>query len=384
MLCFLFILFIFTPAAKAAEFDILLQSEIDARGVRSDNDGIIYASAAEHGTMLTIISVEKKNIIINLYGSENEPADKLSVPLGRRSFSIGITAPSDSLCIGIQYAGRSEYYRPVNDALTLSEAPCRQLIEIAVWKNGTLRTIPNPISVYNTVNELKLSRADSLPLTSVELDSNDKEEILNLLRACADIAEYDSRSYDIDELTRRVLYTHRNFTALTSLSAKSSEANPDLKFCSYDFIADAMRRAFRIEPKKPPVNMISELKYCFNNGNLYYTGGYSGYFLTTVGDIIRSYETGENTLYIIFSDTFTDAEHTPFPEYSTAEITRDPDGFYISSLRMGGDLNDLYESLQPEPEPDPGIFRYILPALIALAALAAIGIVIQLFLIHPR
>lgn len=384
MLCFLFVLFIFTPAVNAAEFDLLLQSEIDSRGVRKNGDGIIYAAPSEHNTMLTIISVEKKHIIIRLYGAENEPADTLRIPLGSHDFSLSITAPAEALCVSVGYSRKTEYYTLINDAFTLSAPPRGQLSQIAAWQRGRLIVAHDTVSVYDTLNNLKLRRADSLPLDSANFNDGDKEQIIRLLRACADIAEYDSRAYDIDELTRRVLYTHNNFTAVTKLDPKSSEANTALKSCSYDFIADAMHRAFRLEPKKPAVNMITELKYCFNNGYFYYSGGYSGYFLTTVGDIARAYEIEKDNLYIIFSDTFTDAEHEPFPEYSTATVAKDDDGFYIKSIHMGGDLSDLYEYLKPSEPERTSIIPYLLPILTVLAALAAIGTVIQLFLINPR
>ena len=152
--------------------------------------------------------------------------------------------------------------------------------------------------------------------------------------------------------------------------------------CSADFIDDAMNKAFRITPEKPAVNMLTALGYCYNNGFYYYTGGYSAYFCTDVKEIVKAYETADDSIYIIFRDIYTEGSNAPFSEYSTAAVEKDNDGFYLTELHMGGSLDDIENlSSADTVSKTPDIFTKYLPLLAGLLALALIGAVVYFFIL---
>lgn len=224
-------------------------------------------------------------------------------------------------------------------------------------------------------------------VSSAALSDNDRSNLIEIIAACADIPDYDAEETDRDELMRRVLYTHRNFMWLTNLEPGTQTGYNNLRLCRSDYIADALRLAFRITAEYPPANRLSDLGYCCNNGMFYWSGGYTKYYSTQVHEIINAYYTDNNTLIVTFTDTYTEADAEPINELSTAAFRHDSEGWYLTSIHMGkGAWQPSAESgaiMSPGNPILPIIHRY-LPWLIALLALAGAGIVVYVCMLKKH
>lgn len=369
----------------AAEFDDLLYNRIAEQGLYSGKHGIIYAAVVEHGTTLTVFSVGKNSFIINAFGSENEPADTLIIDYAKKSYcSISTAESTEDFCITVKSDKSNTYYRLINDAFAISHTPPESSKPIAEYKNGNIRLYLKPYTIYSLIDSFKLQRINHISGNETELADTDKSEILKLLRACADIYEYDSEQSDDDSLMRKVLYTHQNFSSLTSTPLVSSEENESLKLCSAEYITSVLYNVFRKTAPRPAVNMLTEIGYCYNNGYYYYSGGYTDYFRTEVHDILKVFKTAENNLYIIFSDTYTENDNT-LNEYSSAIIGKDKDGYFIKKLKMGDDFKNISSLTDTENENTFSFsqnFKKAVPFIIMLFTLAAVGAVIYFYIIR--
>lgn len=222
-------------------------------------------------------------------------------------------------------------------------------------------------------------------MSYTNLSDNDRSTLIAIIAACADIPDYDAEETDRDELMRRVLYTHRNFTWITDIPPGTQSGYNNLKLCRSDYIRDAMYRTFRVDAQRPPANRLADLGYCYSSGMYYWSGGYTKYYETQVHDIINAYYTDDNTLIITFTDTYIEAGAEPINEQSTATLRRDSEGWYLTSIHMGSDTIKATE--EPEAVLSPGnpllpMFYEYLPWFIALLTLAGAGIVIYIFLLR--
>lgn len=218
------------------------------------------------------------------------------------------------------------------------------------------------------------ARAESASLTAAERD-----EILLLLKACADVARYDAADYDEHELMRRILYTSENFRVLSDLPLNSG-GEGKRRLVSAAFIDDAAYKAFRLRPEHPGADRLTELGYCYVGGIYYYTGGYIGHFATDIKEITAVRRLSGSELYVEFDDTFTDAKTPLRSERSSAVIDRDADGIYLKALYMGGVPSP--ETAAPEnADRGKAPLERFLPAIILLLALAASAVVFYAFIL---
>ena len=200
---------------------------------------------------------------------------------------------------------------------------------------------------------------------------NDYEKMLPVIKSCADIGSYDSKSYDRDELMLRFLYTCENFKILTDTPMITSKSG-NINMCNTAFVKDAVYKAFRIDAPTPPPDKLTTLGYCENNGYYYFTGGYSEYFATDVKDILKVTPLDDGSVYVVFSNTYQSGNSSPQTEYNAIRLGYDSTGYYALSLDMGGNLTETDKHTAPEnhsPVKDY-ISRY-LPLFVALFTLAA-------------
>lgn len=214
---------------------------------------------------------------------------------------------------------------------------------------------------------------------------HDTQELLLLIKACADLTEYDSSDYDVDHLMRDVLYTHRNFMWLTSLKPESRSGYSGLNLCSADYIKSIMHRAFRIDAPKPAFSELNSKGYALNRGMYYWSGGYTAYYATEVHDIVQVYSPDRNTLHVVYSDTFIEEGKNAKQEYSSASFKYDDEGWYLTAIHPGGTPAPTETALPPTQEINSAIntIRLYLPFIIVLLALAAIGLVIYFHILKP-
>lgn len=371
-------------AAHAADFDIIISDSIDEHGIFSGGSGIVCCETA--GNSLAVVAVSGSSFVFTLYGAENEITDSMTVNTGgKRAYRIAIADFGGELGAAVYTDSVPEYFRPVNDALTLTDDKPVSELPAAEYKNGRIRALADPSDIYDTLNALKLEKTSMLRYADAELNADEARDILYLIKSAADIMDYDSDTSDPGTLMRHVLYTHENFRLISGLDPSSGETG-SIRMCSSDFIDSAMYAAFRKTPEKPPVNMLTSLGYCYNNGSYYYTGGYNTYFATDVQELVRVVRLTDDTMFAVFSDTYTEGGAEPVFEYSTAVVSRDGEGFYLRQLHMGGDI-EIPRGLLPQPDGSADEQkRGVLPAIAAalLTAPAVIGIILWLRLLRRR
>ncbi len=178
---------------------------------------------------------------------------------------------------------------------------------------------------------------------------SESPELLRLIKACADIGDYNSETTDKNELMLRFLYTYRNFEIITDTEPFPTQSD-NLKMCRTDFVKDAVYNAFRIDAPAPSPEMLTELGYCENNGYYYFKGGYSEYFATDVREIQKIIPLDDGTLYVIFSNYYQEGENPRRLEYSSMQIGRDNDGYFVIAIDMDDDFRKLNTLLNPKPE----------------------------------
>ena len=201
------------------------------------------------------------------------------------------------------------------------------------------------------------------------------DELMPIIKACADIPYYDRKTTDINELMLHVLYTYPNFRILSDTSP-IADTSGSLKMCNSDYIETIMHKAFRLSPPTPSPDMLTELGYYYNNGYYYFIGGYSGFFATDVKEITHCVNLDDGSLYVLFSNTYTEKSHPPKEEASAMKFEKDDNGYYVASIDMDLSYSTLNSELSiPENQPvlinsvkkySPAIIGFITLALVIL------------------
>lgn len=203
------------------------------------------------------------------------------------------------------------------------------------------------------------------------------QDILPVIKACADIGKFNPTDYDTNYLMRRVLYTYRNFEIITASAPDAHTAN-NLKLCRTDFIKEAVYNAFRITAPTPSAEQLTQQGYCESNGYYYFTGGYTQYFATEAIEIVKTIPLNDNTLFVIFSDIYYEAGKEPIFEYSSAYLGYDSDGYYIRSISMG----EAEHNYAVDTDNNSVAPLRLLPVFIAVIALTSALFVFYIFILR--
>ncbi len=197
---------------------------------------------------------------------------------------------------------------------------------------------------------------------SASADEYDNAKLLTLIKACADIGDFDSVDYDENDLMRRFLYTYRNFEILSDIPSYAVTSDK-VTMCSSAFVNDAVYKAFRINPPSPAPSMLTELGYCENNGFYSFYGGYTDYFATDVLDILKIVTLHDGSLYVIFNNEYRHGDNIK-TEYSSMIIGCDNDGYYVKAINMDDDFARLRELINPPSESTDISVRKHLPVIV--------------------
>lgn len=372
-------LFFISVTVNAAEFDTLITDAVRNIGLYDGSNGIIYAASAENGNTLALITIENDSFIISAYGSDNEFIDSVSFKFeGNNKFVLKLS-DTDTLSIILTVNSITECYSLINDSFVLSINSISSVKLVAEYSNGKLHLANPPSEVYNIVNSERFRRISHIPYPEQTLSEAELQRITTLLKSCADIVDYSEQS-DINDITRRILYTSENFNILVNQKSSTQCINRSLYMCDYAFISNAAYTAFRINSPKPAVNMFSDLKYCFNNNYYYFTDVYTNFFSTQFNGIYKTYNLGDNLIYIVFADVYTESGLGNIPEYSSAVIAKDSQGFYIKSLHMGDNFTEIPQSTAIHTIKSTDYTVYI-PYIFFLFFLAVVGVITWIILI---
>lgn len=371
-------MFVFAVKAKAVDFNTLLSEQLWNEGVYNGKNGIFYADLLENETALAVFSANDMVITITIYGTDCEIVDEMTVPLGGKNRYLISVSDTDSFGMSITTNKKTENFVLVNDSIELSGKTDNNYIQLVEYKRGNMNVIVNHDYVYSLANEMKYRKIEQIPLKQIQIDNPDS--LMSILAAASGIGKYKTEDGP-DYLTYRILMAHDCFAHVTDISPQTANADNSLMMCSADYIASAAQKVFRTDTPKPAINMLSELGYCYNNNFYYYKGKYTKSFSTTITGIEKAYEYIDNSYYIVFSDTYYEDEKQSFPEYSSAVVKYDNDGYYIHSIEMGSGLDDAFISVSPTDSPTISVKLDFIPIVIMILAVAVIGVVIWVFIL---
>ena len=111
---------------------------------------------------------------------------------------MSVSDSSEDLCITVSVNKSNEYYRLINDSFTVTDIKPVKSVPVFKFSGNAAAQVP-PTEVYTVMNDLKLSRIENIPLRQTELSADDKDKIMLLLKACADIADFSAADYNIDD-----------------------------------------------------------------------------------------------------------------------------------------------------------------------------------------
>lgn len=211
--------------------------------------------------------------------------------------------------------------------------------------------------------------------TTVHADSTEDTELISLIKACADIGNYDCENGNDNELMLRFLYTYRNFEIITDTEPLTA-SNGKIKMCGEKFVQNAFWRAFRKTAPSPEPSKLTELKFCKSGGYYQFIGEYSEYFATDVLDITETIPLTDGTFYAVFRNTYK-TETTPERlEYSFMRLGRDDEGYYVLSINMNDNFTNLKSQIQTANQAEkPSMPKYA-PIIVISVTLCGILVMI--------
>lgn len=170
--------------------------------------------------------------------------------------------------------------------------------------------------------------------------------IKTTLSACADLMTFDINNYDYDTIFKYVLFSHQNFKVLTDIDpmtgSSSSLGYNNVSLVNSAFIDYVMENVLRITPEKPPATNLLTRGFCYSDGYYYYNVSFDVFFSTSVNELIRVYDLGKGTIFVIFSDVYTEGD-TKTDEYSFAILSNNGINYSLLRLGMGENLPSVDE-----------------------------------------
>lgn len=203
------------------------------------------------------------------------------------------------------------------------------------------------------------------------------DKLLPIIKACADIGEYDMTATDTPDLVRRVLYTCENFEILSDQPSKYDTAG-NLSMCNAEFIDDVLYDVFRIDEIDAAPENLTEYGFFKSNGYYYYSSvGYTNSFATDVKEIIKVINLDDGSKYVLFSNTRQDGESPQCSKISAVRFSYDDLGCYVSAIDTDAELSylDKLESIDERPLNPPILERiksYLPVAVIVLCFISSV------------
>ena len=211
---------------------------------------------------------------------------------------------------------------------------------------------------------------------------SEKNDMMTVIKACADVMEFDIRDYDYDKTVKYILCSNQNFKILTDIPSNYIADSGGISIVGTEYIDYILKNVFDLPTEHPGVNLLTRRGFCVDSGYYYYKNNF-GYYATDILDAEGIYNLGNNMYYIVFSDIFR-LESSAVPEYSYAVLEKNSGGYKLIKLGMGKNLlfeRELYE-LSPqmkssyswentEPKPVYDKYLYIILFMVCISCGAA-------------
>jgi hypothetical protein len=352
----------------ASEYDKALSNQIKELGIFDGSAGIAYASIehfSESSDVLFIAHIAENEIICEIYSDLDglHQTDLIKFPCADfNSVRVSLAHQNNKSFLTVKTvqgnSQNTDFFTVTDDRFQqISPVVYNSIAHAVSYENQRFTVYSDSREIYNFLKSLKLSKINSSKLTNrvSVISSSERENILSLLAACADVMNFDKKSYDYDRLMKYILATHKNFAELIGFGSNSSSAEnalgvDNISMVSSDYIDCILTSVFGITPEHPPVNALVDKGYCYSNGIYYYKNIFNTYFYTDILDLTAVYELGGGVYYVIFSDIYFENNIT-IPEYSFAIIRKSAALPYsLIRIGMGENLLDENEILEYSPQ----------------------------------
>lgn len=339
-------------------------------------------------TSLLVVSVRDNSFVCEVYDDTDgmQCTDIFNIPYGAHgTYTLShITARGKSL-IMLKINRDTGFYTVSDDMFTQTETVDYDTkTDIVSVSNGKITAHKTRRELYNFLNELKKKRIDGYRMSNIlnTVPDSEKNDMMTVIKACADVMEFDIRDYDYDKTVKYILCSNQNFKILTDIPSNYVPDSGGISIVGTEYIDYILKNVFDLPTEHPGVNLLTRRGFCVDSGYYYYKNNF-GYYATDILDAEGIYNLGNNMYYIVFSDIFR-LESSAVPEYSYAVLEKNSGGYKLIKLGMGKNLlfeRELYE-LSPqmkssyswentEPKPVYDKYLYIILFMVCISCGAA-------------
>lgn len=346
-----------TAHASHEDFDIVLDDMITENGVFDGENGIIYANIiyfSDYPSLL-IVSVKDKKISCEVYDNTDgiQCTDILNIPTGYYTqFTLSSVSVNQYNLLMLQFGGNSVFYTVFDDCFTqVYDIQYTSKTNILSCTKEKCTSYLSKRSLYNFLNGLKRERIAQYSFLNCinTISDTEKQNILALVTACADIMDFDINDFDYNTLMKYILCTNQNFKILTSINSEYIADSGGISIVSAEYIDHILQSVFDLSAEHPAVNSLLSRGFCVDNGYYYYKNIFNTFYATDVIGIEGVYRLGGDIVYVVFTDIYRQGDNS-FPEYSYAVIRKTDSGTYnLLKLGMGRRLLSERELLEIAP-----------------------------------
>lgn len=358
MLIFIFLCFFQLKAGASTEdFDIVLDDIITKNGAFNGESGVVYANKLffSDNESLLIVSVRNNAFYCEVYDNIDglQCTDILSIPLGKEeAFTLSAVRERSNDFLMLKINNDTVFYTIQDDAFTqLYDVRYTSKSDIISCRSGHFTQYASRRELYNFLNGLKHERIERYSFLNCinTIPEQEKQSMLTLVTACADIMDFDINNYDYNTLIKYILCTNQNFKILTDIASEYIPDSGGVSIVSEKYIDYVLENVFNITPEHPAVNSFVNRGFCTDNGYYYYNNIFTSFYATDVIDMEAIYNLGGGIYYTIFTDIYRQGD-VSFPEYSFAVIRKTDSGAYnLLKLGMGRPLLDEHKLLEISP-----------------------------------
>ena len=339
------------------DFDVVLDNKVTEDGVFDSENGVIYAGLINFSDYPSLLVISKKDTIISCEVYDNtdgiQCSDILNIPIGYyEKMTLSEAKENSHGYIMIEYGKNKIFYTVYDDFFTRAyDINYTSKTDILRIDGKKCISYSSKRDVYNFLNGLKRERINRYKFLNTvnTISDTEKDKILSLVRACADIMDFDINDFDYNTLMKYILCTNQNFKILTDTDPRYTDGGDDISIVSGEYIDFILRSVFDLESEHPAVNSLLSRGFYFDNGYYYYKNIFNTFYATDILSLEGVYNLGDGVLFTVFTDIYRQG-NTAFPEYSYAVIRKTDNGTYkLLKLGMGRNLPSERELMEFSP-----------------------------------
>lgn len=350
-------LFHITAGASTEDFDNTLDDIITKNGAFDGEKGVVYADLVYFSDYpsLLVVSIMENAFYCEVYDNIDgiQCTDILSIPLNKKdSFTFSNVKEGQYNFLKLQINSETGFYTIRDDSFTqVYDLENFTTTDIICCKNGKFTAYTTRRTLYNFLNSLKHERIEQYSFLNCinTISDTEKQNMLAIVKACADIMDFDINNYDYDTLIKYILCTNQNFKILTDIDPEYIPDSGGTSIVSAKYIDYIIQTVFNISPTHPPINAFISRGFYTDNGYYYYKNIFNTFYATDIIDMEAVYDLGGGIFYTIFTDIYRQGDIS-FPEYSYAILKKTQSGSYnLLKLGMGRKLLSEHELLELTP-----------------------------------